>query len=55
MRSGFRRNGNPLSRDVISKNVKKRIWDYARKRFSAHMFRHSAATFIVSVAPNTLR
>lgn len=46
------RNGNPLGRDNLSKRVKERVGRRTGKRFTAHMFRHSAATFIVDVAPH---
>lgn len=46
------RNGNTLDRDNLSKRVKERVGRRTGKRFTAHMFRHSAATFIVDVAPH---
>jgi integrase len=45
------RNGQPLSCDAISKRVKERIGRRTGKRFTAHMFRHASATFIVDAAP----
>ena len=49
------RNGNRLDRDGISKRIKERIGRLTQKRFTAHMFRHSAASFIVDVAPEQAR
>lgn len=44
-------NGNPLDRDGLSKRIKERLARRAGKRFSAHMFRHSGATYIVDTSP----
>lgn len=49
------RNGHPLDRDSISKRIKERIGRRTGKRFSAHMFRHAAASYIVDVAPERAR
>lgn len=45
------RNGNPLDRDGLSKRIKERMARRTGKRFSAHMVRHSCATYIVDTAP----
>lgn len=45
------RNGAPLSRDSLSKRIKERVGRRTGKRFTAHMFRHACATYIVDVAP----
>jgi integrase len=45
------RNGLPLDRDDISKRIKERMGRRTGKRFTAHMFRHACATFIVDVVP----
>lgn len=49
------RNGNPMNRDGISKRIKERLGKRTGKRFSAHMFRHAAASYIVDVAPEHAR
>jgi hypothetical protein len=49
------RNGNPLTRETISKRIKERIGRRTGKRFSAHMFRHAAVTYVVDVAPEQAR
>jgi integrase len=49
------RNGLPLDRDSISKRIKERLGRRASKRFTAHMFRHASATYIVDVAPEQAR
>ncbi len=45
------RHGLPLTRGVLSKRVKERVGRETGKRFSAHMFRHAAASYIVDAAP----
>jgi integrase len=45
------RNGLPLDRDKLSRRIKERIGSRSGKRFTAHMFRHPCATYIVDVAP----
>lgn len=49
------RNGKPLNRDSISKRIKERIGRRTGKRFSAHMFRHAAASYVVDMAPERAR
>jgi integrase len=47
--------GNPLDMISLSKRVRYALKKRTRKNFSAHMFRHSAATFIADYAPQLAR
>jgi integrase len=49
------RRGNPLDRDYISTRFKVHLGRRTGKRFTAHMFRHASATYIVEVAPEQAR
>ena len=49
------RSGRPLDRDSISKRIKERLGRRTGKRFTAHMFRHASASYIVEVAPAQAR
>ena len=47
--------GNRLDVRSLSKRVRHNIKIKTRRNFSAHMFRHSAATFIADFAPDQVR
>lgn len=49
------RRGLPLDRDYISKRIKEHLGRRTGKGFTAHMFRHASATYIVEVAPEQAR
>jgi site-specific recombinase XerC len=49
------RNGFALDRDDISKRIKERLGRRTGKRFTAHMFRHASASYIVDAAPAQAR
>jgi integrase len=49
------RNGPPLDGDGISKRIKERMGRRTGKRFTAHMFRHACATYIVDLVPEQAR
>jgi integrase len=49
------RRGAALDRDYISTRFKEHLGRRTGKRFTAHMFRHAAATHIVDVAPERAR
>jgi integrase len=49
------RNGKQIDCNTLSRCVKERIARRTNKRFTAHMFRHSCATFIADVAPEHAR
>jgi integrase/recombinase XerD len=47
--------GLPLDSDYISNRIKEHLGRRAGKRFTAHMFRHACATYIVEMAPEQAR
>jgi integrase/recombinase XerD len=49
------RRGLPIDRLYISKRIKEHLGRRTGKRFTAHMFRHACATYIVDVAPEQAR
>jgi integrase len=49
------RRGAPLDRDYISTRFKKHLGRITGKRFTAHMFRHACATYIVDASPEKAR
>jgi len=49
------RTGHPLDRKYISARIKAHLGCRTGKRFTAHMFRHACATYIVDVAPEQAR
>ena len=48
-------NGNAFDRGGISRQIKIQMARRTDKQFSAHMFRHACATYIVDVAPERAR
>lgn len=43
--------GTVMAVDTMSDRIERVLWERKERRFSSHMFRHSAATFIADVSP----
>jgi integrase/recombinase XerD len=43
--------GTVMAADTMSDRIERILWERKERRFSSHMFRHSAATFIADISP----